>query len=86
MTSKLTPRIKELCSLIAKETDRQKFLQMVEELNLLLTEREEEGRCNESFNGRSNPQLVERAECPARPRKTKLFKLRRPSRADYLVL
>lgn len=41
MTHELTPRIKELCGLIAKETDRARFLEMVEELNQLFDEREQ---------------------------------------------
>jgi hypothetical protein len=41
MTSELTPRIRELCSLVAKEKDVNKFLQLVEELNQLLEEKEQ---------------------------------------------
>jgi hypothetical protein len=41
MTSELTPRIKQLCILIAKEKDQKKFLQLAEELNQLLAEKEE---------------------------------------------
>ena len=42
MTSELTPRMKELCSLIAEEKDHRKFVELVEDLNQLLDEKEEE--------------------------------------------
>jgi hypothetical protein len=41
MTSELTPRIKELCGLIAEEKDSRKFVELVEELNQLLAENEQ---------------------------------------------
>jgi hypothetical protein len=40
MTPELTPRIKELCSLITEEKDQKKFQQLVDELNQLLGEKE----------------------------------------------
>jgi hypothetical protein len=41
MDHEFTPRIKELCGLIAEEKDQKKFLQLVEELNQLLAEKEQ---------------------------------------------
>jgi hypothetical protein len=41
MTSELDPRIKELCTLITQEKDQRRFLELVEELNELLAEKEE---------------------------------------------
>ncbi|MCU1298203.1 MAG: hypothetical protein JWO91_2481 [Acidobacteriaceae bacterium] len=41
MNHEFTPRIKELCGLIAEEKDQNKFLQLVEELNELVAEKEQ---------------------------------------------
>jgi hypothetical protein len=40
MTREFTPRIQELCALVAKEKDPRKFIQLVEELNRLLVEKD----------------------------------------------
>jgi hypothetical protein len=49
VSPELAPRIKELCSLIAKEKDQKKFLELVAELNQLLAEKEE--RLKQSAQG-----------------------------------
>ncbi|MCU1299624.1 MAG: hypothetical protein JWO91_3902 [Acidobacteriaceae bacterium] len=41
MTHEFTPRIQELCALIAQEKDPRKFTQLVEELNRLLAEKDQ---------------------------------------------
>lgn len=56
MTERDSERIQELCSLIAVEQDRRKFMTLVEELNRILSNQEHRLKQNEAKNQKIEPE------------------------------
>ena len=48
MNQSESDRIQELCAKIAVEQDRQRFLELIQELNRLLAAKDQRGQTNES--------------------------------------